>query len=126
MVAAVGLLALAGCPGRLDDPEKFEPGCHLNTETDILVPKCGLSGCHDAITKQNMLDLASPGISTRLKGMSSGICEAPEPLTKLMLSKISPMPSCGVQMPFAGGTLDGGEIECLTDYLDAIAADGGT
>src|SRR4051812_5630981 len=93
LLVAVGLLALAACPGRLDDPERFT--CHA--ETDVLIKKCGIDTCHDPVTKQNGLDLASPGIAMRITTGTSTCMSIP--LIQLLPNKLTATPACGATMP---------------------------
>jgi hypothetical protein len=117
-LVAVGLLALAGCPGRLDDPERFM--CHA--ETDIFEKTCGTAGCHDAMTKQNGLDLASPGIAMRISTQVSTCMNIP--LIQLIPNKLTATPACGATMP-VGAPLTTDQVNCVDEYIKALA-DGGT
>src|SRR6187551_2514877 len=91
---ALSALVLAGCPGTLDDKERFladagkagngasEPdggdaappdagpdlGSCGDVVTRIFVPSCGGTGCHGAIAAQQDLDLVSPGVAARVVG----------------------------------------------------------
>ena len=82
LLAAV---ALSGCPGTLDNPEDFREGgssggggsCPpgTNVETDILGKAtgsgCATKICHDAQDPAGNLDLASPGLASRLLDQTS-------------------------------------------------------
>ncbi len=97
---ALSALLLAGCPGTLDDKERFlvdagsagnaeaapavEAGAEAgagpdtgpcgNVETRIFVPSCGGTGCHGATGPQQDLDLVSPGIAARVVGVPGTGC----------------------------------------------------
>jgi hypothetical protein len=128
-IAAVSLLALAGCPGRLDDPERFEAVSGLEpdagagpckAETAVFAPVCG--SCHNPTLLSGGLDLRSPGVAMRIT-TGRGMCK-PEPLLQLIRSKLTPMPDCGTSMP-PGTPLPADEVSCVDAYLTALA-DGGT
>jgi hypothetical protein len=122
---ALWMLAIAGCdPGRIPEADKAKfLGCQLDVETDIFQAKCGLSGCHDAMTMMNGLDLASPGVATRLKTQVSTMCMMLPELT-LIPEKLTSSPPCGQTMP-VGNPLTTDEVKCVDDYI-AKLADGGT
>src|SRR3954464_13701484 len=85
-LAAIGssaLLALAGCAGSLDQPERFaylnaprdaggdrgpdpdsDAGC--DPVKDIFPPHCTTGGCHSAQSQQGSLDLQAPGMPARV------------------------------------------------------------
>jgi hypothetical protein len=123
VAAAAWFLALASCPGRISDADKQKfLGCQLDVETDIFEAKCGIAGCHDATTKQNNLDLQSPGIADRLKnGIST--CMG-DPLLDLIPNKLTATPKCGATMP-VGNPLTTDEVKCVDEYI-ANLADSGT
>jgi hypothetical protein len=124
LTLALWMLALAGCdPGRIPDADKAKfLGCQLDVETDIFQAKCGLSGCHDAMSMMNGLDLASAGVATRIKTQTS-MCMG-EPLLELIPQKLTATPPCGQTMP-VGNPLTTDEVKCVDDYI-AKLADGGT
>ena len=119
--AAVAALAFTGCPGHLDDPERFrmalcgmpgQPVCTTTTSTmapttaevqsAILVPKCGFGGCHAAQFPGGGLDLASPNLEARLVSVTSStaLCSGRvmvnpgAPNASLMWTKLSDPPPC--------------------------------
>jgi hypothetical protein len=120
MAAAGGLLVLMGCPGRLEDPERFM----CNAETDIFEVTCAQAACHDAMSMMNGLDLQSPGIAMRIKnGTSSSACMS-VPLTTLIPKKLTATPPCGSQMP-VGAPLTADQVSCVDEYI-AKLLDGGS
>jgi hypothetical protein len=132
VAAAAWFLALAGCPGRIDDADKEKfldagsdagTACTLNVETDILMPTCGTAGCHDATTMQNGLDLASPGIAMRISTQTS-MCMGLSEL-QLIPKKLTATPPCGATMPITG-PLTTEQANCIDAYIANLVADGGT
>jgi hypothetical protein len=97
-------LLLLGCPGTLDNKERFlvdaghssgggddagapvEAGSDAAADADpntgpcgdvvarIFVPSCGGTGCHGTIGAQQDLDLVSPGVAERVVGVSGTGC----------------------------------------------------
>ncbi|GAC1351126.1 MAG: hypothetical protein NVS3B20_21750 [Polyangiales bacterium] len=78
-VLAAALSTLTGCPGSLDEPDRFRdaaggggggeggPVDPCDVPAKILKPKCATSsGCHSAADKTEGLDLESPGLKARL------------------------------------------------------------
>lgn len=122
-LSALLLLALAGCPGRLEDPDKFR-SCQLDVEKDILVAKCGLAGCHAAMSPQNGLDLVSAGVAGRL-ATSTSMCNG-KSQKAFMAEKLTAAPACGSQMPL-GEPLTTAEDACVREYLNGLGtSDGGS
>jgi hypothetical protein len=118
---AAAWMALAACPGRLDDPDRFR-ACQLDVESQIFVPKCGTAGCHDAVSKMNGLDLVTPGVANRLRTGTS-TCMGKSLLVHIP-EKLTLNPPCGSPMPL-GAPLMANEVACIKQYLIKIA-DGGT
>ena len=125
--AGSAVLPLTGCPGSLDDPERFlqascggpgQPTCTSTNgpmlepiQTDVLIPRCGFSGCHVQPNAQGDLDLASGGLRARVQSMTSStaLCRGQkmvvtgDPDASLLYNKLSGTPRCGVIMPLTGG-----------------------
>lgn len=125
--AALVLLACAACPGSLANPDRFlgaDGGPTCDVEGDIFQMQCALSGCHDATSQTQGLDLASPGVKARLAGLATCASASTTPLATFLLQKVKPSPTCGGQMPVGAPALDASELRCLEAYLAAL--DGGT
>ena len=123
------LLALSGCPGSLEDPERFltgtDAGPTCNVEADILAPKCATAGCHDATTIAQNLDLSGSGVRARLRAQTATCTSAAgQPMGAFLLVKVKPSPTCGGPMPLGAAALTAAEIKCLEDYVASL--DGGT
>jgi hypothetical protein len=69
------------------------------------------------MTRQNGLDLVSPGVADRIRTNIS-TCRG-LPLRQLIPNKLSPMPLCGTRMPY-GGSLPQDLIDCVDRYIDAL------
>lgn len=130
LVLALAFSSLTGCPGELQDPDRFLGGTDgggptCGVETDLFVAKCGTAGCHDnTVNAAQGLDLVSPGVANRLRtGLATCGSVAGQPLGSWLVTKVKPTPGCGGQMP-PGLPLDAQEIRCLELYVAAL--DGGT
>ncbi len=135
---SLALVLLAACPGRLADPNEFLDGggggdggtgggagggSGCDVENGIFLMKCGTSlGCHaGAALAADGLNLIDAGFRQKLAGTSQ--CNG-LPYKTYMITKVqSATPPCGNQMPLGGPYLSTAEIQCLTDYMDAL--DGG-
>jgi hypothetical protein len=123
-----GAALLAGCPGTLDDKEKFTttggPG-ECPEITAYLKTNCGGSGCHGAMLPASNLDLESPGVEERIAdkaGMCAGlIANTSDPEASLLYTKLLNPPGCNAQMPFLREELPSNEINCILLWLDTIA-----
>lgn len=132
--AAPLVLALIGCPGSLDHPERFSDtddasgkfaDCPLaiDVERDLFPAKCGTAGCHDATSKAAGLDLKSADVIGRLKEQVSQNCDGKKLIdtaaieSSVLLLKVTEMPGCGAPMPLGTRGLSSDEYECLRAYL---------
>jgi hypothetical protein len=126
-VLALTAVALAGCPGKLRDPERFTDGgvsdggdtCP-DVPTEIFAMKCAGSVCHSGNTPAQNLDLVSPGVASRVVGKPAGECKGSladpmDPEASLLYIKIAGT-MCGSRMP-SGGTLTDSEIACVKDWI---------
>jgi hypothetical protein len=84
VVVAACLLALAGCAGSLDNPDRFgDGGSNLTgfvcpslgkpAKAEVILKKC-VSGCHSAAVIESGLDLESPAAGGRLVDISTNAC----------------------------------------------------
>lgn len=126
---AAAALALSGCPGTLDDPERFFPAECGDVEATLLVPRCGtLAGCHTAESPAGDLDLTSPGIAARVVGVSASaacggddLADPASPETSILYLKVTDAPPCGSRMPLGSADLSEAEQGCLRDWIAAQA-----
>lgn len=142
-VSVAAVAVAGGCAGTLTDPGAFtstagdDAGVTSTADaaagTDgasgpacpdipaLLATTCGTSGCHDAKTKAQSLDLASPGVATRLVGVPAtegvGLLIDPSTPTKSVLyAKLLPMPPFGARMP-TGKALDDATTACVLAWV---------
>jgi hypothetical protein len=132
LVIALGLLAV-GCPGRLQDPQRFETACPagFDVEVDLFQQTCGTSGCHTTDAPQGGLDLSSPGVASRLILQPSHTCPGhiliTGPDAGFVFDKLSVTsnPACGAAMPLGKPSLTNDQMVCLVEWAAAALADAG-
>ncbi len=135
VLGCVGLL-LAGCPGTLEDKERFlvdgamtgNGGCG-DVPTRIFVPSCGGIGCHGVTAPQQGLDLESPGVAARVIGVRAKVCsgllaDPANPDGSLIYGKLLDPPPCGARMPLARPSLSLADIECVKAWIVARPSGG--
>jgi hypothetical protein len=124
-------LVLAGCPGKLRDPERFTDGglggsggsaACPDVPTQIFAMKCAGSTCHSGATPAQGIDLVSDGVAARIIGKMAGECKGPladpaDPEGSELYVKISG-DACGSRMPI-GAPLSDTEIACVKDWIAA-------
>lgn len=148
---------LWGCAGTLADPEDFQSlagdggleagpqvgpgtaseagaeggtGCP-DVPTTIFQQTCGASGCHGPPSPQEGLDLASPGVASRLINVPSAempaldLINSMAPEKSAVLTKLSAPPPFGSQMPFGEPPLSAQQIGCVSAWIDSVIADAG-
>jgi hypothetical protein len=134
-------LACAGCPGKLENPERFldagddgtvvpvddggggeagDGGCP-DVPNDIFAKVCGTAGCHGAMNPSNGLDLASPNVGSRLlcaraTGGSGYLIDPTDPKASVLYEKLTATPPFDSRMPL-GGQLDDATIACVLAYI---------
>jgi len=142
ITALLGSIALGGCPGSLDDPNKFldggstsSGGC-LDIETEMFAvegdqDKVGCAGMNCHSPEQPEIDLVSPGVKDRLVGASINEACAPtavvadpsDPEGSLLYQKVAGgTPPCGSPMPFVGAKLSESEVECVKEYISSLSS----
>jgi len=126
LVALASAWLFAGCPGTLEDPDRFLDGQIPFTCPDLpgeLFPKsCGGKICHEGSMAAAKLDLVSPGVVTRLvdqKGQACpGLLVDPNlPESSLLYQKLLPLPACGSPMPLGKPALTIDELQCVRDWI---------
>ena len=130
---------LVGCPGNLEDPDRFKsapdagvlpftcPSAQLVVKTEILIKRCGNSGCHDAPSMAGGLDLVSPGTGVRVANIPSAECAGKVLIHEdggYLLDKLHPTPGCGAVMPLVGIPLTASEEQCLAEWAKHVLAGG--
>ena len=106
----------AVCPTTIDD-----------LQARIFAPSCGIAGCHSAVAPTYGLDLASPGLASRLVGVASRGCVGRtlvvpgDPAASYLIEKLSTdLPQCGLRMP-SGSTLDPALVDCIRAWITHLA-----
>ena len=144
---------LWGCPGTLADPAEFVDAAGSQTESEagaetgasttctaadvpvmIFQQTCGVSGCHSPPSPEQMLDLASPGVASRLINIPSledssyDLVSATDPQNSFIILKLTEKmpPGGGVQMPYFQTPLSAEQVACVQAWIDSvIPADAG-
>jgi len=138
----VPVLAWSGCAGSLEDPEMFTMQADAGTPVEaaaeaaaaptcpdvptLFAKTCGTTGCHDATTKAEALDLVSPGLASRLVGVPSvegvGLLIDPaSPSKSVLYTKLLSSPPFGARMP-TGGALDTSTTQCVLAWITSQAS----
>lgn len=135
-------LALLGCAGPLDHPERFaylgspqdagdgtvassDGGC--DPVTDIFPPNCTTGACHSAQSQQANLDLESPGLPQRLvnKAAHGGpglLIDKSNPGQSVLYLKLTDTPPFQFQMPLGSPPLSPDELSCVQAWIQAAVA----
>jgi len=132
LMASLALLGATGCPGKLQDKERFlldsgavgddaGGGCG-DVVARIFVPRCGGGGCHGPTAPQQGLDLVSAGVAARVVGMPALSCAATladpdDPASSFLYTKLSASPPCGSQMPLAQLPLSAADAACILAWI---------
>ncbi len=122
LLVGTALLAM-GCPGSLENPQRFASCPPGLVENELLVDKCGSGACHDADDPEANLDLVSPDVRSRLADVASDTCsgrtliDSADPGISFMLEKLYPQPECGSQMPHSSPPLSDQEVECIRRWV---------
>jgi hypothetical protein len=132
--------ALFGCAGSLDDKESFldggtgsggATGACSDVPAQIFSVKCGGAGCHGPSAPQQGLNLESPGVASRVVGVTAKECmgmlaDPQNPGGSLIYTKLLSGVTCGAQMPLARPSLAPAEIDCVKAWIQAQAPSGAT
>jgi len=133
--ASLGLLAsgsviVAGCPGRLDDIDRYKPkppGAFVCPDTlETFVARCGQDVCHGSTNPAASLDLVSPGVAERVvggaaKGCGGALVDFDDPEASLFYTKLAePTPSCGLRMPLGGAAFTEDELGCVKTWIASL------
>jgi hypothetical protein len=124
-IAGAAILFL-GCPGELENPERFidpnAPQACPDIVQELFVMRCAGSICHEGAEAAAGLDLIAPNVESRLidvKGRDcSGLLVDPVlPEASLLYQKLLPLPDCGSPMPLGTPALNGFELECVREWI---------
>jgi len=124
LLAAAGLVA--GCPGVLEDPDRFlEAGTPFvcpDIPAELFPKSCGGMICHEGAAPAAGLDLVAPGLEDRVvdkKGRDCpGILADPIlPEASLLYKKLLPLPDCGSPMPLGRPAFTPEERDCVREWI---------
>ncbi|MEP7053048.1 MAG: hypothetical protein ABJB12_21970 [Pseudomonadota bacterium] len=149
-LGTIGLLALAACPGTLENPDQVivapaagSPGTaggggdtvDLSCVTPLFKKSCGQSGCHGAMSPAASLDLVTPGFAARMVDVNApheqtnGPCtpaklidSANPAMSWLLIKVLGTQTTCGLLMPFGGTKLPDADLACITTFVNDEAA----
>jgi hypothetical protein len=130
LAAITAAALLGGCPGTLEDKEKFLAGTCPDIPA-LFAQRCTTSGCHGATDMAGQLDLASPDLASRVSGVpSAGDCagrvlaDPNDPEGSVLYFKLEPSPPCGSKMPLTGTPLVEREIACVREWILSLQPGG--
>ncbi|HEX4474679.1 MAG TPA: PA14 domain-containing protein [Polyangiaceae bacterium] len=138
-IAVFSPAVVAGCPGTLENPERFERAssssavdCAAVVVPQLLSNQCAVSGCHSATNPAQGLDHASPNVLSRLVGIDAtgagcaGELVVPgDPSSSLLYTKLTSSPPCGERMPFLGAPVSSTQLACVGTWIAGLVPDGG-
>jgi len=130
---AIGV-SLAGCPGELDDEARFRVDGGSTGTCDDAMPifkaSCATSGCHNAADKTNDLDLETPGVVARYKGVKAKggadlLIDPTSPEKSAIYTKTKTPPPFPAQMPIGGTKLTAAQQACIASWIQKELAGAG-
>jgi hypothetical protein len=153
LCAHVALIAAtAGCPGTLEDPERFQDASHgeaappgeapggeggalldasncPDVPQTVFLTNCTAAGCHNSKDKTQGLDLQSPGVGARLVGAPATegpglIIDPSSPPSSVLYTKLTATPPFGARMPL-GSKLDDPTTACVLAWITEQATASG-
>ncbi len=132
IAAFLSLVSLVGCVGSLDNAGEFLNTTCGDVPSSLIVPTCALVGCHGGTKPQAGLDLASPGVESRLvdqpasSGCNGGIyVPRVNPTAGVFYQKLTDAPPCGARMPLIGNPLNKAQLACVAQWVNSIIQLGG-
>ncbi|MEO8901987.1 MAG: hypothetical protein ABI488_08975 [Polyangiaceae bacterium] len=146
VLGTLGLLTLTACPANLENPDlviaQTTGGAAVVDTVDLtcvtaLFNQSCVAGCHNAVSLQGDLDLATPGFAARLVDVDATHKQAPgpcapaklidsaNPAMSWLLVKLQPLQGdgCGTLMPFGGAAISAAQMTCVTTFVNAEAAE---
>jgi hypothetical protein len=138
-VALFGTILLGGCPGELENPDRFKTdgggasAACFDIPKDLFVKRCAqIPNCHSAAMPINPpnLDHESPGVEDRLvnkpgSATCPGILVNPADAEgSILYKKLTSSPGCGTRMPQVGTPLDQSELDCVKQWIESLGAGG--
>lgn len=124
------MAVLGGCPGTLDDPDRFargggsSGGCP-DIPTELFADRCATAGCHNADDAAGSLNLDASGLEARIVdvdavGCDGKLVDTADPEASVMYTKCLESNDCASRMPLTGTDLNSEELQCLLDYLSTL------
>jgi cytochrome c5 len=137
-LALLASLVSTACAGTLAYPEEaFLESSDAGSTGDamaatcpdiptVLSQTCGVSGCHDATTKSQGMDLQSAGVASRLvgaqaKGGAGFLIDTTNPSASVVYTKLLQPPPYGARMPLTGAPFDDATTQCVLAWVTAEA-----
>jgi len=121
-----GAILFLGCPGELENPERFLDGgipqsCP-DIPSEIFAKRCAGSICHEGANAAAGLDLVAPNLESRLVDVKAQACpgllvDPMLPEASLIYQKLLPLPDCGSPMPIGKPALSSFEVECVREWI---------
>jgi hypothetical protein len=103
--------------------------CTVSQVASLFSASC--TSCHSGASAPDGLDLTASGLTGKLSGKTSHcngklLVDPGDAASSYLLDKLQGSQSCGVQMPKGHEPLDASSINCVADWIDALApASGG-
>jgi hypothetical protein len=127
--AIAGAALLGGCPGTLDDKQKYIDGPGCPDTPAYFAQTCTDATCHNATDRSGNLDLESPDLAARVNGvLSTGDCagrgvlaDPADPEGSVIYFKLAESPSCGSRMPLAGDPLTEEQLACVKEWIASLS-----
>ncbi|WP_437678363.1 nucleotide-binding protein [Sorangium sp. So ce131] len=131
-LAASALPLLAGCPGTIDDPWRFEgrgggpDGVACGDVPAAFAERCGSASCHGPGEPAAGLDLVTLGLDARVVGRPAQTCEGAladpaRPEESVLYVKLTEAPGCGARMPLGAAPLLPDEMACVSAWIAGLA-----
>jgi hypothetical protein len=135
-VFVASLLACAGCPGTLEDPERFADGGESDGSdcpdipSTLFATTCAKTGCHSTNDQAQGLDLQSSDVASRLVGVTSTegaglLIDPSNPTMSVLYTKLMMVPPFGSRMPLANTPLDAATMSCVLAWIEEAAGTAG-
>jgi hypothetical protein len=137
VVPLLASAAITGCPGALDNPDRFLDGSAGGSDNCGSIPQllqqtCSDASCHGSADSSTGLDLRSAAVAERLVGVpGSAACgerlliDPNDPANSLLLLKLDEPPPCGSRMPL-GSELTAEQKACVRTWIDQVIGAVGT
>ncbi|WP_441288667.1 nucleotide-binding protein [Sorangium sp. KYC3313] len=126
-LAAPALPLLAGCPGTIDDQERFDrrdrdPQAACADVPAVFAERCGGASCHGPGEPAAGLDLVTLGVGDRVAGRPATNCagvlaDPDRPEESALYVRLTDAPSCGARMPLGGAPYSSEEIACVAAWI---------